>query len=96
MANGGKAPLWLGIVSHLVLFLGLALKSTEYKYSNYIIFGSFFLGAIYWIWSIIGVAGTNDLKRYQKSFWLIIVIAVPMFGGLIYQIAHQQKNKIAG
>lgn len=96
MENSGKAPLWLGIISLVVLFLGIGLKSFEYQYANYIIFGSFFLGAIYWIWSIIGVSTTNDLKKYQKSFWLIIVIAVPMLGGLIYQIAHQRKNKIAG
>jgi hypothetical protein len=95
MANAGKAPLSLGIISFLVLFLGLALKSVEYKYSNYFIFGSFLLGGIFWIWSIISLAATNNLKPYQKTFWLIIVIAVPLFGGLIYQIVQQRRNKIA-
>jgi len=95
MANGGKAPLSLGIVSFLVFFIGLALKSVEYKYSNYILFGSFLLGGIFWIWSIINLASTNNLKPYQKTFWLIIVIAVPLFGALMYQILQQRRNKIA-
>jgi hypothetical protein len=95
MANAGKAPLALGILSLIVFFLGLALKTFEYKYSNYLIFGSFILGGIYWIWSIISLATADTLKAYQKTFWLIIVIAVPAFGAVIYQIVHQRRNKIA-
>ena len=95
MENAGKAPLILGILSLLVFILGLALKSYEYEYSNYLIFGSFILGGIYWIWSIIGLATANHLKPYQKTFWLIIVVAVPAFGAVIYQIVQQRRNKIA-
>ena len=95
MDNGGKAPLLLGILSLIVFFLGLALKSNEYRYSNYLIFGSFIIGGIYWIWSIIGLIASTHLKQYQKTFWLIIVVAVPAFGAVIYQIVQQRRNKIA-
>jgi hypothetical protein len=95
MANAGKAPLALGILSLIVFFLGLALKAYEYKYSNYLIFGSFIIGGIHWIWSIISLASSNHLKQYQKTFWLIIVVAVPAFGAVIYQIVQQRRNKIA-
>ena len=95
MDKAGKAPLILGIISLIVFFLGLALKTNEYKYSNYLIFGSFILGGIYWIWSIIGLASATHLKPYQKTFWLIIVVAVPAFGAVIYQIVQQRRNKIA-
>ena len=95
MDKTGKAPLALGILSLLVFFVGLALKTNEYKYSNYLIFGSFILGGIYWIWSIIGLISATHLKQYQKTFWLIIVVAVPAFGAVIYQIVQQRRNKIA-
>ncbi|MGZ5245924.1 MAG: hypothetical protein ACXWV5_02470 [Flavitalea sp.] len=93
MRNYFKPAFILGLVSNLVLFLGIALKSYEYKYANYIIFGSFFLGAIYWIWSIILVINDKNLQGFQKSFWSIIVVSVPMIGGFIYQIMQQTKNR---
>ena len=53
------------------------------------------IGAIYWIWTIIEVssAGNDELKKYQKSFWLILVIAIPMFGALLYHLVHQRQKK---
>ncbi len=93
MRNSLKPAFILGIVSHLILFLGIALKSFEHPISNYVIFGSFVLGGIFWIWSIIQVINDSNLQRYQKNFWAIVVVSVPMFGGLIYQIMQQRKNR---
>ncbi len=90
-----KPSFYLGIISHLVLFLGLALKSFEYQYANYIIFGSFMLGFIYWIWSIFLVANNDHLEKSQKSFWSIIVVSVPMFGAMIYQILQVRRGSTA-
>lgn len=95
MQNSNKPPFILGIVSHIALFFGLGMKSYGNEYADHVIVASFILGGIFWIWSILSVVTTNDLKKYQKTFWLIIVVAVPMFGGLIYQILHQRRNKIA-
>lgn len=93
MRNSLKPAFILGIVSHLVLFLGIAMKSFEHELSNYVIFSSFILGGIFWIWSIILVVNDPNLQKYQKSFWAILVVSVPMFGGLIYQIMQQRKNR---
>lgn len=95
MTNNGKAPLSVAILSFVLLFLGLALKSVENQYSTYIFYASFIIGGIFWIWSIISLAGTKYLKPYQKSFWLIVVIAVPFFGAFIFRIMQQRRNKIA-
>lgn len=95
MRNYFRPAFILGIISHLVLLLGLGLKSFEYEYSNYIILLSFVLGGIFWIWSIVMVANDPNLQKHQKSFWAIIVVSVPMFGALIYQIMQQQKNRTA-
>jgi len=51
-------------------------------------------GAIFWIWIIAHVAGNDELRGYQKMFWLIIVISVPVMGGFLYLIMHQRRNRI--
>lgn len=90
-----KPSFYLGIISHLILFLGIALKSFEYKYSNYIILGSFVLGFIYWVWSIMQLVNDANLDKSQKTFWSIIVISVPMFGAMIYQIMQVRRGRTA-
>jgi hypothetical protein len=93
MRNYFKPAFIFGLISHLVLILGIAMKSYEHEYANYLIFGSFILGGIFWIWSIILVLNDQNLQGFQKSFWSIVVVSVPMFGGFIYQIMQQSKNR---
>ena len=95
MQNLRKPAFYLGIAAHIVFLFGLGLKAKENEYSNYVIWAGFLLGGIFWIWSIFEVIAANDLKKYQKTFWLIIVIAVPMFGGLVFHLLHQNRNNIA-
>jgi hypothetical protein len=52
------------------------------------------MAVIYWIWSVIDVLAAEDLKPFQKKFWLIIVLIVPAFGGALYHLMHQQSKKI--
>ena len=96
MKNGIKKPsLLFAILSNLVFFLGLLLMAGEYENSQYVLYAGLIMGAIFWVWSIIEVGGTDEIKKYQKTFWLIIVISIPMFGALLYAIMHQRRNKIA-
>jgi predicted phosphoribosyltransferase len=34
------------------------------------------------------------MRAYQKRFWLIVVIAVPVFGGMVFYGLHQESDKI--
>jgi hypothetical protein len=40
------------------------------------------------------VINKNDLKPFQKRFWLIAVIAAPAIGGLLFYIMHQKAGRI--
>ena len=95
MKNLRRPSLIFGLIVTAVFFLGFFLMASENQNGNYVLFAALALGAIYWIWSIIEVTGANDLKKYQKTFWLIIVVAVPFFGAFLYNIIHQSRNKIA-
>jgi hypothetical protein len=84
----------IGIVSIIILFVGIGLKANGYRSGDFVIIASIVLGAIHWIWSIIDVAGRSDMKPFQKRFWLIAVIAAPAIGGLLFYAMHQSKDRI--
>ncbi|HEY4148605.1 MAG TPA: PLDc N-terminal domain-containing protein [Chitinophagaceae bacterium] len=95
MRNFSKPVFILGCASLLVGIIGFVMTyNLQYETGRYV-FGAGLAGiGIFWLWSIAQVASTDDLKNYQKMFWLIIVISVPLIGGFIYLIMHQRRNKI--
>lgn len=96
MKNIKKPSFILGVGSHVIFIVALLLMANNYTYSTWVMYGALALGAIYWIWTIIEVSNTGpaELKKYQKSFWLILVIAIPMFGAFLYHVMHQQSRRI--
>lgn len=94
MKNLKKPAFLLGMIAAILLLLGLVLKTYNDSNGNIVLYAGIVLGGIFWIWAISEVIATNDLKPFQKRFWIIIVLSVPIVGGLLYHILHQQKNKI--
>jgi uncharacterized membrane protein len=92
-----KPSIIFGIISHIVFVIALFLMANNYPYSIWVMYAGLAMGGVYWILTVIEVAnaGTDELKKYQKSFWLILVICIPMFGALLYHSTHQRKRKIA-
>lgn len=90
-----KKPIfYIVILSTICILLSIYdYRMVEYKY--YLLGIGAFLAGLAWIWPIIEVATTNTLKGFQKKFWLIVVISVPVVGGLLYYVMHNKKNKIA-
>jgi general stress protein CsbA len=95
MSNSRKIQLIFGLIIAVIYFLGLFMIASENQYGTYFLYAGLGAGLVYWIWSIIIVISASDLKKYQRTFWLIIVVAVPFFGALLYNILHQSRNKIA-
>jgi len=95
MKNVRRPSLIFGLIVTAIFFIGFFMFASENQNGEYVLYAGLVLGAIYWIWSIIEVVGADDLKPYQKTFWLIIVVAVPFFGAFLYNIIHQSRNKIA-
>ena len=97
MRNLKKPSLIFGIISHLVFFIALFLMANGNPYGTWVMYAGLAVGGIYWILTVVEVAnaGSEELKKYQKSFWLILVICIPMFGALLYHFIHQRRRKIA-
>ena len=94
MKNARHPNFIFGIISIVLVLIGIGLKANGYRFGDYMLIGSTILGAIHWVWAIIDVASRADLKPFQKRFWLISVIAVPALGALVFYVMHQTKNKI--
>jgi hypothetical protein len=86
----------LAIISALVLFFGIGMQANGYFAGDYILGAGALLAGIHWIWAIVDVIGRKheDLKNFQKRFWLIIVVAVPVFGAMVFYGLHQEGDKI--
>lgn len=84
----------LAIVSAIVLFVGIGLRANGYQAGDIVLGIGALLAGIHWIWAIIDVASRHDMRPYQKRFWLIIVIAVPVFGAMVFYGLHQERDKI--
>jgi hypothetical protein len=77
----------LGVVSLLVMLLGVGMKANGYRGGDYVLIGMIVLGAIHWIWSIIDVFTdfrANTDKENKNIIWVILVLIVPPVGGLLY------------
>lgn len=84
----------LAIISGIVLLFGVGMRSNGYTSGDYVIGIGSVLAGIHWIWAVIDVIGRHDMRPYQKRFWLIVVITVPVFGGMVFYGLHNEKDKI--
>ncbi|WP_315822233.1 PLDc N-terminal domain-containing protein [Paraflavitalea speifideaquila] len=93
MKNINRPAFILAMISTALILIGLVTMPHN-EIGTYIMYTGFLLAGIFWIWAIWDVIAAHDLKYYQKMFWLIITISVPVMGGLLFYILHQRPNKI--
>jgi hypothetical protein len=77
----------LGIISLILLIVGVAFLANGFAGGDYILGASVLLGGIHWIWSIIDVLkdyNTHTTKENRNILWIILVIIIPPVGGLLY------------
>jgi hypothetical protein len=94
MLNLRKPAFIFSVIAIVLFFLGLYMLTEDQKTGSMLMYIGLGMAAIYWIWSVIDVLTTTDLKPFQKKFWFIIVLLVPAFGGALYHLMHQQRKKI--
>ena len=94
MLNLRKPALLFNILGVILFFIGLYMQRKQADGGEALMYIGLSMAVIYWFWSIIDVAGADDLKPDQKKFWLIIVIVMPALGGFLFHLTHQPRNKI--
>jgi hypothetical protein len=83
----------IGVISFILLFLGIGLKSNRMFEGNHILIASIVLGGIHWIWSLIDVIKDDSLKHDGRSryFWISLVIMVPPVMGMVYYMMRRKR-----
>ena len=94
MLNLRKPAFIFNIIGLIVFFVGLYMLTQNPKTGSYLMYIGLGMAVIYWIWSVIDVLSSHDLKPFQKKFWLIIVLIIPAFGGSLFHLMHQRGRKI--
>lgn len=84
----------LAVISIIILMFGIGFRANGYAFGDYVVGFAVLLGAVHWIWAIIDVVKRPDMRRYQKRFWAIVVIACPVLGGMLFYGMHQERGKI--
>jgi 4-hydroxybenzoate polyprenyltransferase len=84
----------LSIVSAILIFLGVGFRANGYEAGDFVLIAGALLAGVHWIWAIIDVINRHDMRAYQKRFWLIVVVAVPVFGAMVFYGLHQESGKI--
>ncbi|MCW3074486.1 MAG: hypothetical protein JWP69_1555 [Flaviaesturariibacter sp.] len=74
----------LGLISLLLLFVGVFMRMNAYRGGDYVLIGTMILGGIHWIWSIVDVFKQQNLASQSRVLWGILIICVPPVGGLLY------------
>lgn len=93
MKNMNHPAFILAMLGTMFIVAGL-LTMTYFIIGTYLMYLGFLMAGIFWIWSILDISTTKHLRFYQKMFWLILAVSVPVMGGLLYYVMHQQKNRI--
>lgn len=81
-------------VGAVLLIIGIGLKTSGNATGEFLFYAGIALIGLFWFWSIGIVLSAADLKPFQKRFWMITVIAVPVLGGLVFHILHNKAGKI--
>lgn len=93
MKNLSRPAFILAMIGTALILVGL-LALPRYALGTYIMYAGFLIAGIFWLWAIWDVLTADDLKYYQKMFWLILTVSVPVMGGLLFYIMHQKRNRI--
>jgi hypothetical protein len=94
MKNMKNPNFILGIVSIVLIFIGIGLKANGYRASDVVLIGGVILGGIHWIWSITDVVKTLGINSRSGMFWLILVIVVPPLGGLFFYMMRSKQVRM--
>ena len=86
MKNPTHPNFILGLISFVLLFIGVGLRANGYAYGDYVIGFSILLGAIHWIWAIIDVFKAYRINSASENriLWVILVVIIPPIGGILY------------
>ena len=83
----------IGVISFVLLILGLVIKGNGHRGGDYVIIGSVVIGFIHWIWSIADVFKNDELDPRSRPFWITLVVIIPPLGGIFYYIM-KRKNVV--
>lgn len=94
MMTINKLPILFALLTILIAGAGFFLKAPGEVVNNELLSIALYFAVAYWLLTIIMAASTHRLKPHQKKVWIILLISLPFFGGLLFQLLrpHIKRN----
>lgn len=77
-----------------LIFIGLN-PLRDYDLGVWAMWAGFLLVGMVWTWSIWEVIVAEELGFVPRVAWLIVTIALPVVGGLLFNVMRQPRPKVA-
>lgn len=90
MKNWTRPGLLLTIIGVALIFMGLDILR-DYDAGTWVMYAGFLVIGIVWVGSIWEVIVDEEMRYYQKMYWLLLTILLPVLGGWIFYLTHPQK-----
>lgn len=82
----------LGILSYLLLLIGVVLRADEFWLGKYLLIAAPVLGFVHWVWSMVSVLRDPRLKGTEsRVVWLLVVIILAPIGGMLYFVMKRKR-----
>jgi RsiW-degrading membrane proteinase PrsW (M82 family) len=92
MKNISRPGTILAMAGTALILAGI-ITMPHYEFGLYITYAGFLLAGLFWLWTVMDVIGAPNLKSFQKMFWLVVTILIPVMGGLMFYVMQQQHDK---
>lgn len=87
-------PAFILAILGTIFIVGGLLTMPYFLLGTWLLYLGILLAGIFWVWAILDIMTVHHLKLHQRMFWLILAISVPVMGGLLYYVMHQDRNSI--
>jgi hypothetical protein len=85
-----KFPFLLGLLGSLFMLLSFMVKSPNSQYNQELAVMGAAAAIAYWLMMVWQVRADSRKQQVRNLRWLVITVALPFVGALLYQIMYQR------
>ena len=90
-----KIWFFFGLITVILIVCSIITADPGSTFNHDLMMIAIYFAAAYWAWMVIQLMNSYKWPPYHKRAWLMIMILIPFFGALLFQITHGRKRKFA-
>jgi hypothetical protein len=90
-----KIWFFFGLITIILIVCSMMTADPGSMFNKELLMIAIYFAAAYWTWMIINLMNSQRFPSFHKRAWLMIMILVPFFGALLFQLTQGRKRKFA-